>query len=144
MNNTIEPLRRTFDDAGASEGGRRNDGRRRSSRCRLISRWSNGGGCDPVGVIRRKPKPRKRGAHTARRSSGDAVTAPMQGTVAKFAVEDGQEVVAGDLVVVLEAMKMENPVTAHKGMAPSLGWRSRRGHHPARCSPRSSPAQLIP
>lgn len=42
------------------------------------------------------------------------MTAPMQGTVVKFAVEEGQEVVAGDLVVVLEAMKMENPVTAHK------------------------------
>ena len=47
-------------------------------------------------------------------ASGDAVTAPMQGTVVKVAVEEGQEVATGDLVVVLEAMKMENPVTAHK------------------------------
>ena len=46
--------------------------------------------------------------------SGDAVTAPMQGTVVKVAVEEGQTVSVGDLVVVLEAMKMENPVTAHK------------------------------
>jgi acetyl-CoA/propionyl-CoA carboxylase biotin carboxyl carrier protein len=38
----------------------------------------------------------------------------MQGTVVKVAVEEGQQVSAGDLVVVLEAMKMENPVTAHK------------------------------
>ena len=38
----------------------------------------------------------------------------MQGTVVKVAVEEGQTVAAGDLVVVLEAMKMENPVTAHK------------------------------
>ncbi|KZS58793.1 acetyl-CoA carboxylase biotin carboxylase subunit [Mycobacterium ostraviense] len=74
----------------------------------------SGGGCDPVGVIRRKPKPRKRGAHSGAAASGDAVTAPMQGTVVKVAVEEGQEVVTGDLVVVLEAMKMENPVTAHK------------------------------
>ena len=44
----------------------------------------------------------------------DAVTAPMQGTVVKVAVEEGQQVSTGDLVVVLEAMKMENPVTAHK------------------------------
>ena len=38
----------------------------------------------------------------------------MQGTVVKVAVEEGQEVSSGDLVVVLEAMKMENPVIAHK------------------------------
>ncbi len=66
------------------------------------------------GVIRKKPKPRKRGSHGGAAASGDAVTAPMQGTVVKVAVEEGQEVAAGDLVVVLEAMKMENPVTAHK------------------------------
>ena len=44
----------------------------------------------------------------------DTVTAPMQGTVIKVAVEDGQQVAEGDLIVVLEAMKMETPVTAHK------------------------------
>ena len=67
-----------------------------------------------AGVIRKKPKPRKRGSHAGAAASGDAVTAPMQGTVVKVAVEEGQEVAVGDLVVVLEAMKMENPVTAHK------------------------------
>ncbi|MGW4536245.1 ATP-binding protein, partial [Nocardia sp. NPDC004340] len=64
--------------------------------------------------IRKKSKPRKRGGAGAGTASGDAVTAPMQGTVVKVAVEEGQSVEAGDLVVVLEAMKMENPVTAHK------------------------------
>jgi len=72
------------------------------------------GVADPAGVIRKKPKPRKRGSHAGAVASGDAVTAPMQGTVVKVAVEEGQEVAVGDLVVVLEAMKMENPVTAHK------------------------------
>jgi acetyl-CoA/propionyl-CoA carboxylase biotin carboxyl carrier protein len=38
----------------------------------------------------------------------------MQGTIVRIAVEDGQQVAAGDLVVVLEAMKMEQPLTAHK------------------------------
>jgi acetyl-CoA/propionyl-CoA carboxylase biotin carboxyl carrier protein len=46
--------------------------------------------------------------------SGDAVTAPMQGTIVTLAVEDGAEVAEGELVAVLEAMKMENPVNAHK------------------------------
>ncbi|WP_280241926.1 acetyl/propionyl/methylcrotonyl-CoA carboxylase subunit alpha [Nocardia abscessus] len=67
-----------------------------------------------AGVIRKKPKPRKRGGAGGGAASGDAVTAPMQGTVVKVAVEEGQTVEAGDLIVVLEAMKMENPVNAHK------------------------------
>jgi acetyl-CoA/propionyl-CoA carboxylase biotin carboxyl carrier protein len=47
-------------------------------------------------------------------ASGDAVKSPMQATIVKIAVEDGQHVVKGDLVVVLEAMKMEQPIQAHK------------------------------
>ena len=38
----------------------------------------------------------------------------MQGTIVKIAVEEGQQVEVGDLVIVLEAMKMEQPITAHK------------------------------
>ncbi|MEO8816467.1 MAG: acetyl/propionyl/methylcrotonyl-CoA carboxylase subunit alpha [Mycobacterium sp.] len=74
----------------------------------------SGGGGAAAGVIRKKPKARKRGSAAGAAVSGDAVTAPMQGTVVKVAVEEGQQVAAGDLIVVLEAMKMENPVTAHK------------------------------
>ena len=66
------------------------------------------------GVQQKKPKARKRKASAGVAASGDAVTAPMQGTVVKVSVEEGQEVSAGDQVAVLEAMKMENPVTAHK------------------------------
>jgi acetyl-CoA/propionyl-CoA carboxylase biotin carboxyl carrier protein len=73
-----------------------------------------GGAASASGAIRKKPKPRKRAAAGGAAASGDAVTAPMQGTVVKVAVEEGQQVSAGDLIVVLEAMKMENPVTAHK------------------------------
>jgi acetyl-CoA/propionyl-CoA carboxylase biotin carboxyl carrier protein len=63
-----------------------------------------------------KSAPRRRaGGKSSAAVSGDAVTAPMQGTIVKVAVEDGQTVEAGELIVVLEAMKMENPVTAHKG-----------------------------
>ncbi|OXR45267.1 Acetyl-/propionyl-coenzyme A carboxylase alpha chain [Nocardia cerradoensis] len=73
-----------------------------------------GAGNNGAGVIRKKPKPRKRGGAGGSAASGDAVTAPMQGTVVKVAVEEGQSVEAGDLIAVLEAMKMENPVNAHK------------------------------
>ena len=47
-------------------------------------------------------------------ASGDSVTSPMQGTIVKVAVEDGAEVAEGDVIVVLEAMKMEQPLKAHK------------------------------
>ena len=64
-------------------------------------------------------KPRTRGgsARARRRAgvaAGDAVTAPMQGSVVRVAVSEGDLVDTGDLIVVLEAMKMENPVTAHR------------------------------
>ena len=57
--------------------------------------------------------------HRAKQSSaggatGAGLTSPMQGTVVKIAVEEGSRVEAGDLVIVLEAMKMEQPLTAHK------------------------------
>ena len=62
-----------------------------------------------------KAKPRKRSSGKAGSAvSGDAVTAPMQGTIVKVSVTDGQQVEAGEQIAVLEAMKMENPVTAHK------------------------------
>ncbi|WP_130513615.1 acetyl/propionyl/methylcrotonyl-CoA carboxylase subunit alpha [Krasilnikovia cinnamomea] len=59
-------------------------------------------------------------------TSGDALTAPMQGTVVKVAVEEGDEVKEGDLIVVVEAMKMEQPLTAHRsgtvtGLAAEVG-----------------------
>ena len=53
-------------------------------------------------------------APTAKAPSGNALTSPMQGTIVKVAVADGDQVQAGDLVVVLEAMKMEQPLTAHR------------------------------
>jgi acetyl-CoA/propionyl-CoA carboxylase biotin carboxyl carrier protein len=61
-----------------------------------------------------KAAPRRRSGGKTVAASGDAVTAPMQGTIVKIGVEDGQQVAAGELIVVLEAMKMENPVAAHK------------------------------
>jgi len=71
-------------------------------------------GAAPAGGAARARPRRRAGGRGGAPVSGDAVTAPMQGTVVKVAVTDGQRVEAGELVVVLEAMKMENPVTAHK------------------------------
>ncbi|MFJ8313103.1 MULTISPECIES: biotin/lipoyl-containing protein, partial [unclassified Streptomyces] len=60
-------------------------------------------------------KPKRRTAKKAGPSaSGDTLASPMQGTIVKVAVEEGQEVKEGDLVVVLEAMKMEQPLNAHR------------------------------
>ncbi|PZP89255.1 biotin carboxylase N-terminal domain-containing protein [Lawsonella clevelandensis] len=62
----------------------------------------------------RKPRPRTFASNAGSSASGDTIIAPMQGTVVKVAVEEGQVVKEGDLVIVLEAMKMENPVLAHQ------------------------------
>ncbi|GAA4911518.1 acetyl/propionyl/methylcrotonyl-CoA carboxylase subunit alpha [Nesterenkonia rhizosphaerae] len=59
-------------------------------------------------------KRRKKRTTAAAAASGDSLTSPMQGTVVKVAAKNGQTVAEGDLVVVLEAMKMEQPITAHK------------------------------
>ncbi|MET0741083.1 MAG: biotin/lipoyl-containing protein, partial [Candidatus Nanopelagicales bacterium] len=59
-------------------------------------------------------KPRRAAKAKGGAATGDALTSPMQGTIVKIAVSDGQTVAAGDLVVVLEAMKMEQPLNAHK------------------------------
>ena len=63
----------------------------------------------------RKPVRRAGGGSTVRAPSGNALTSPMQGTIVKVAVADGDVVQAGDLIVVLEAMKMEQPLAAHRG-----------------------------
>jgi acetyl-CoA/propionyl-CoA carboxylase biotin carboxyl carrier protein len=73
------------------------------------------------------------GRPTLATSTGNAVTAPMQATVVKLAVEEGQHVVKGDLVLVLEAMKMEQPVSAHRdgtvsGIDASVGTTVSSGH----------------
>jgi len=61
----------------------------------------------------KKPK-RGAGKKAGAAASGDAVASPMQGTIVKVAVEEGQDVAEGDVIVVMEAMKMEQPLKAHK------------------------------
>ncbi|MEU7696606.1 biotin/lipoyl-containing protein, partial [Microbispora hainanensis] len=76
----------------------------------------------------KKAAPRRAGSGGAKKAaaSGDAVVSPMQGTIVKVVVTDGDTVEPGDTIVVLEAMKMEQPLTAHKagtvvGMSAQVG-----------------------
>jgi acetyl-CoA/propionyl-CoA carboxylase biotin carboxyl carrier protein len=66
------------------------------------------------GSARKAAPKRSAGKKSGSAASGDALTAPMQGTIVKVAVSEGDVVAAGDLIVVLEAMKMEQPLNAHK------------------------------
>ncbi|MCQ4082190.1 ATP-grasp domain-containing protein [Streptomyces sp. RB6PN25] len=73
-----------------------------------------------------RPKRRAAAKKSGPAASGDTLASPMQGTIVKVAVEEGQHVNEGDLVVVLEAMKMEQPINAHrsgtiKGLTAEVG-----------------------
>ncbi len=70
-------------------------------------------GAAPAGTARKPPR-RERSGGGGGAGGGDALVSPMQGTVLKVAVEAGTSVEEGALVAVIEAMKMENEITAHK------------------------------
>jgi acetyl-CoA/propionyl-CoA carboxylase biotin carboxyl carrier protein len=80
-------------------------------------RAAQGRGTAPAGGprgVRGDRSPRARGGQGGTSPRGDALLSPMQGTIIKIVAEEGQHVSAGDPIVVLEAMKMEQPLTAHK------------------------------
>ncbi|MGI8459770.1 MAG: acetyl/propionyl/methylcrotonyl-CoA carboxylase subunit alpha [Propionibacteriaceae bacterium] len=77
-----------------------------------LSAGPAGGGRHGSAAARKPARSTSRSA--AKAPSGNALTSPMQGTIVKVAVADGDTVTAGDLVVVLEAMKMEQPLVAHR------------------------------
>ncbi|MEU4848608.1 biotin/lipoyl-containing protein, partial [Streptomyces gilvosporeus] len=98
-------------------GGKRLEVSLPSSLGMPLARAAVAGGAKP----KRKATKKSTGA-----ASGDALASPMQGTIVKVAVEEGQQVVEGELVVVLEAMKMEQPLNAHrsgtiKGLTAEVG-----------------------
>src|SRR5215469_14246795 len=93
---------------------------------------ADAGGAAGTGVPGQRAAPRTRAARArgagagGGAAGGDALTSPMQGTIVKIVAGEGERVSAGDTVVVLEAMKMEQPLTAHKdgtvtGLAVEIG-----------------------
>jgi acetyl-CoA/propionyl-CoA carboxylase biotin carboxyl carrier protein len=86
-----------------------------------------------TGSVANVVAPKRRGGGAVSSVTGDSVNAPMQSTIVKLAVAEGDKVVKGDLVLVLEAMKMEQPITAHKdgtvtGVNASVGLTVSSGH----------------
>jgi acetyl-CoA/propionyl-CoA carboxylase biotin carboxyl carrier protein len=90
------------------------------------------GASGPVAAGGQPGRPRRAPRPGPGAGSGDTLTSPMQGTIVKIVASEGQRVAAGDTVLVLEAMKMEQPLAAHKdgivtGLAVEIGQTVRAG-----------------
>jgi acetyl-CoA/propionyl-CoA carboxylase, biotin carboxylase, biotin carboxyl carrier protein len=113
FDNTIAPFGAAA--AAADEAGPRETIVVEVSGKRLEVSLPAGFGAGSAGGAAKKAAPkRSAGRKAAAAASGDSLTAPMQGTIVKVAVADGDIVEAGQMIVVLEAMKMEQPLSAHK------------------------------
>jgi acetyl-CoA/propionyl-CoA carboxylase biotin carboxyl carrier protein len=112
FDNTIEPYAGAVEDELESEPRERVVVEVGGRRVEVVIPASLGAG---TARTESKRAPRRGGGRkVAAAAGGDSLTSPMQGTIVKVAVEEGQQVATGDLVVVLEAMKMEQPLNAHK------------------------------
>ncbi len=80
----------------------------------MIGEAATGGVAAAPAAGGKKPPKRERKSGGGASSSSEALPSPLQGTVFKVVVEQGAEVAEGDLVCVIEAMKMENEITAHR------------------------------
>jgi acetyl-CoA/propionyl-CoA carboxylase biotin carboxyl carrier protein len=81
---------------------------------KVIGEAPAGGVAAPAAGGGKKPPKRERKGGGGPSASSDALPSPLQGTILKVAVEQGAEVSEGDLICVIEAMKMENEITAHR------------------------------
>jgi acetyl-CoA/propionyl-CoA carboxylase, biotin carboxylase, biotin carboxyl carrier protein len=127
FDNTIEPFTGGVTDEDEPENARETvvvevGGRRLE--VTLPASFGAGVAAAPAGT--KKAPRRKATKKSGAAASGDTLASPMQGTIVKVAVEEGQEVGEGDLIVVLEAMKMEQPINAHragtvKGLTAEVG-----------------------
>lgn len=118
FDNQIQPY-----DGEAGEAAEREETQRvvvevGGKRLEVVLPTGLGGGVAAAGGGNGAKKPKRAaGKKAGAAASGDAVTSPMQGTVVKVVVEEGQQVAEGETVVVIEAMKMEQPLKAHKAGA---------------------------
>ena len=80
---------------------------------KVIGEAVAGGNPGPAAAGKKPPK-RERKSGGGASASSEALPSPLQGTVFKVVVEQGAEVAEGDLICVIEAMKMENEITAHR------------------------------
>jgi acetyl-CoA/propionyl-CoA carboxylase, biotin carboxylase, biotin carboxyl carrier protein len=126
FDNQIEPYAGELADAGAPAERERVVVEVGGKRLEVVVPSGLGVGTGRANGNRAAAPRRSSAAKSHAAAGGNALTAPMQGTIVKIAVEEGQQVGVGDLVIVLEAMKMEQPITAHKagtvtGLAAEVG-----------------------
>ena len=119
FDNLIEPFAGDLADAGPPEERERVVVEVAGRRLEVVLPAGLGGSAGGAGSTAgrgaaARPGRRSRGTKSGSGASGDSLTSPMQGTIVKVIAEEGQQVAAGDLIVVLEAMKMEQPLSAHK------------------------------
>jgi len=125
FDNTIDPYSGTADEAADVAPRERITVEVGGKRLEVVLPAGIGSTSSPAAGGRAAPKRSSKRKGTAA-ASGDALTSPMQGTIVKLAVAEGDTVEAGQMIVVLEAMKMEQPLNAHKagtiaGLAAEVG-----------------------
>jgi acetyl-CoA/propionyl-CoA carboxylase, biotin carboxylase, biotin carboxyl carrier protein len=81
---------------------------------KVIGEAAPAGAANPGAGLRKPPRRERGGGGTATSAASEDLTSPLQGTILRVAVEQGAEVSEGDLICVIEAMKMENEITAHR------------------------------
>lgn len=114
FDNTIAPYDQAAAEADETGGKQTVVVEVNGKRMEVVLPEDFGPAAGPAGPAKPRKQKRNRSSGAAA-VSGNALTSPMQGTIVKVAVSEGDEVAAGDVVVVLEAMKMEQPLSAHRG-----------------------------